>query len=153
MLPTHLVSLPNWLQVGKKEIYLFENLESQMGDAELKSQTFGTITNIQRNVKRLADFSVLKDKDAKNCGFCFGALPHNYDRSKYLPINDYKVFDAIFAHYFVRAINEYTDRLQKVVFWYAVEFFIINGTQGTPYSPDQIAGFLKDMPIWFWEVS
>lgn len=147
-----LVALPSWLQgEHKKDLLLNADLTKDYQDSIFQNLSLKEQTQILRNANRIVDFAVLKQPMSDHCGFCFGALPHHYDRTKYLPINDRSVFEAIFTSSYNRLINEYTADLQRIVFWYAVEFFILKGcTRGTPFSTNQIADFLKDMPIWFW---
>jgi hypothetical protein len=148
-----LVALPSWLQgEHKKDLLLNDKLTKDYQDSSFQNLSFKVQTQILRNANRIVDFAVLKQPMTDHCGFCFGALPHDHDRNKYLPITDRKVFEGIFTRAYNRLINEYTADLQKVVFWYAVEFFMQKGgTMGTPFSANQIADFLQDMPIWFWE--
>lgn len=149
-----LIALPNWLKSDNKvHLLLSETLKRDIQDNRFQNLTYKVQTQVLRNANQAVYFDDLEKKHFAHCGFCFGSLPHDYDRKKYLPISNRRVFEAIFSSSFVRDKQDYTPELQKVVFWYAVEFFAQKGgTMGTPFSANQIADFLSGMPIWFWKV-
>jgi hypothetical protein len=155
------IAIPNWLisdkkwanNLERKSLVITNDLGRQFYQADAVDMPVSEIELIIAMSDTLVKHDAINPKNNYQCGFCFGALRQDHYRNKYFLISDSKVFEAIFTDAFVRAKQEYTPVLQKIVFWYAVEFFMQKGgTTGTPFSPNQIADFLKDMPIYFWEI-
>ena len=146
---TTVVYLPNWLCQNPN------NREALFLDDDLCK----TITVASE--KELGNSKVLISKEDTNfiseadCGFVFGKLPKHYHATnKPIDICLPKVYNSIFTPEFRRLNQCYSIELRKVVFWYAIKGFRLKGgNNGNSFGLNQIATFLAEMPISFWEIN